>query len=980
MGRVPGLEGAVAVAVSTLAALTALLPASASAQAARQARSSAGAAQDPPALSVPVFGHFRSVLAQGEGQTTSPSDLAAYEAAGTVPDSFVNQQPLYVGIMPRAGALRPSELDTYYKDTNFGSLPGGIASTESPRPGVQVLRDQRFGMAHIYGATRDDVMWAAGYVQAEERLFLMDAVRRTAEGTLAGLLGPSAASGDASQLTDQDFSAQELTAQFDALPQRLGPAGARAHQDIVDFVDGINARINEDKLNPNEMPAEYAALGAQPAPWTIADTAAEAVLLVTQFTVSNGNEQVNAMLEQAFQKRFGPNWFAPYHDFREAQDPEAFTVAKRPFSSDDPGPVRAGLNAIPDPGSIKTRNAEVMGPDAGKQAAAQAALPAWARSLEGLRRALPPVESNAVMVAGRLSADGRPLAAMGPQVGYYSPQIFSEYELHGGGIDGEGVTFPGASPYPLIGHGIDFAWSGTSANGDNQDTFVEKLCNPDGSRAGSASTHYLYRGSCTSFVMRDQTVTTPVAPTSPAPPQTITYRTMRSVHGPVFAFATVNGQAVALTKAKAVDFHELEAVVPFMRLAENQPTSGRSFMATMGPFPGTENWFYMDRHDVAWQQSGRYQLHAAGTDVDLPFWGDGRADWQGFDPASYTARYLPDDHRPAALNPPDGFIISWNNKEAPGWRKGPAEWDGGPIQHALILQQRLLDEVNNHGGKVDLTGLTRSVNLSATTDLRQKEDYPLMRRVIGTASGEDEQMLKLLDEWYASGSQRLAPQGSNVYGHSAAVALMDAWWPRAVTAEFQPIVGKELFKSMLDNVLGLAQERFGGYAWTSHVYKDLRDLLALRPEAGGRGRGPRERNRQRAHGRHHGRSRARRRGRRRHHRHHRHRRRARRRRHAGRVHGVAPITGAFSRIYCGGGSPAECRAALLSSLEQAAAAVKAKLGPDPSHWKVFATCKPTEPPSCDQEVPTAAGAIETPPFPWQDRGTYHQIDELTGHR
>ena len=55
-------------------------------------------------------------------------------------------------------------------------------------------------------------------------------------------------------------------------------------------------------------------------------------------------------------------------------------------------------------------------------------------------------QTNAVMIPGRLSADGRALAAMGPQVGYYSPQIFSEYELHGGGIDASGVTFPGASP------------------------------------------------------------------------------------------------------------------------------------------------------------------------------------------------------------------------------------------------------------------------------------------------------------------------------------------------------------------------------------------------------------------------------------------------------------------------------------------------------------------------------------------------------
>jgi hypothetical protein len=31
-------------------------------------------------------------------------------------------------------------------------------------------------------------------------------------------------------------------------------------------------------------------------------------------------------------------------------------------------------------------------------------------------------------------------------------------------------------------------------------------------------------------------------------------------------------------------------------------------------------------------------------------------------------------------------------------------------------------------------------------------------------------------------------------------------------------------------------------------------------------------------------------------------------------------------------------------------------------------------------VPTTAGAIDTPPFPWQNRGTYHQVVGLTGHR
>ena len=86
------------------------------------------------------------------------------------------------------------------------------------------------------------------------------------------LVGPSAAPGDASQLTDQDFSPAELTKQFDNMPQRLGALGQRAHDDIQSYVDGINARIDEVNSNPSLMPAEYPALGTRPAPWTVADS------------------------------------------------------------------------------------------------------------------------------------------------------------------------------------------------------------------------------------------------------------------------------------------------------------------------------------------------------------------------------------------------------------------------------------------------------------------------------------------------------------------------------------------------------------------------------------------------------------------------------------------------------------------------------------------------------------------------------------
>src|SRR5947209_9816776 len=78
----------------------------------------------PPGISAPKFGDFRAVLAQGEGQTVNAADLASYEALGTPPATFTNQTPLYAGIMPHASSLTPADLNVFYRNTNFGAMPG----------------------------------------------------------------------------------------------------------------------------------------------------------------------------------------------------------------------------------------------------------------------------------------------------------------------------------------------------------------------------------------------------------------------------------------------------------------------------------------------------------------------------------------------------------------------------------------------------------------------------------------------------------------------------------------------------------------------------------------------------------------------------------------------------------------------------------------------------------------------------------------
>ena len=104
--------------------------------------------------------------------------------------------------------------------------PAASASVTTPRAGVHDLPRRRFGMAHIYGDNRADLMFGAGYATAEERLFLMDAIRRTAKGTLAGLLGRERRRGRrASSSPTRTSPTQELTAQFNELDERFGAAG-----------------------------------------------------------------------------------------------------------------------------------------------------------------------------------------------------------------------------------------------------------------------------------------------------------------------------------------------------------------------------------------------------------------------------------------------------------------------------------------------------------------------------------------------------------------------------------------------------------------------------------------------------------------------------------------------------------------------------------------------------------------------------------
>ena len=207
------------------------------------------------------------MLAFGEGEATSDQDLALFEADGTTPSADLSQDQMYEGLEQAWPGVTDADLDTYYKDSDFapepsptllstlegsagGALTGSPPSVETPRPGVTIVREAPYEVPRIYADTRAEGMWAAGYVTAEDRLFLMDVLRHTAEGTTAELLGPSAVPQDSAQLGVQDESSQQLTAEMKALPRTMGHEGSQALGDVERYVDGINAFIDLTRTDP----------------------------------------------------------------------------------------------------------------------------------------------------------------------------------------------------------------------------------------------------------------------------------------------------------------------------------------------------------------------------------------------------------------------------------------------------------------------------------------------------------------------------------------------------------------------------------------------------------------------------------------------------------------------------------------------------------------------------------------------------------
>ncbi len=118
-----------------------------------------------------------------------------------------------------------------------------VASTVSPRPGVTIVRDRAYGVPHIYGDTRGDVLFGEGYAGAQDRLFLMDILRHTGRAELSSFVGgsPGNREMDRTQWSIAPYKESDLQMQIDLADDFYGAEGKQLQDDLAQFVAGINA-------------------------------------------------------------------------------------------------------------------------------------------------------------------------------------------------------------------------------------------------------------------------------------------------------------------------------------------------------------------------------------------------------------------------------------------------------------------------------------------------------------------------------------------------------------------------------------------------------------------------------------------------------------------------------------------------------------------------------------------------------------------
>ena len=681
-------------------------------------------------------------------------------------DDSLDQLPLYDGLTPLRDDITDADIESLFLPMDFAPV-GETEEIDTGRDGLTIVYDD-YGVPHITGETRADVAFGAGWVTGRDRGLLIDFGRGPARAAVADIPGLDAFSLVTSATPYTPSAAVEalVDEQVQLILDTYGDEGQEIIDDAQAYADGLNAYW------------EFA--GEERAPATVNDVIATTAFIGSIFGAGGGSEAANAQFLAALIDRYGEEQGrAIWNDFLQTDDPEAPTTIEERFEY---GTFTGGDVT----GSVVLDEDTIVSFDPFAPVDGAVPIPV-SYTVDAAGDPPDRQASNWLTVSPDASTNGTTLAVMGPQLGYFYPEIVMQMHLDGPGIKAQGAAVPGLAMYLLIGRTEDYAWSLTSANQDVRDVFVEVLCEPDGSEPSRSSGHYLHDGECTPFERFDAGVIGETPIVYPV-----------SVHGPVVGTAFWNEQPVALTRARSTFGRDGLNLKALKDMTEGDADTPENFFAVADQFGFTFNWGYANRDSIGYYASGYLPIRAEGLDRRLPTLGTGEYEWQGF---------LPLDAHPHASDGPDGRLLNWNNQSAPGFMHG----DG-----TLYGSWHRVENFDQWDEDQELAEVVAVMNRAATEDTTAPV-WPVISAVLAEGDAPSElaaAAVELIDAWVADD----APQ---IDGDE------DGDWDQAETRIYQSIFGP-ILEAAVSPIIGDALAdgiRLRGVGLESIVDKDLRTLL-----------------------------------------------------------------------------------------------------------------------------------------------------------
>ncbi|MEQ3709338.1 MAG: penicillin acylase family protein [Tateyamaria sp.] len=297
---------------------------------------------------------------------------------------------------------------------------------------IEIVRDNA-NVPHIFAATNADVFHGLGFAHAQDRLWQMMMLRRTAQGRLSELFG--------SATVDVDSFIRRLDI-YRLAVQSVEVQDAETLTALKAYAAGVNARL--DQINAQALgrgAPEMFLFNTALAPWRPADSLAVAKLMGLQLSGHMSEEVLRARVSLAL---------------------------------DDPARLADILPDVPGPGVASLPEYASLVPGA---TPSFAALPDDPHPLSPFRPRGLAGASNAWAAAASRSASGGTLLANDPHLGFSAPAVWylARLSLQSGAVIGG--TIPGM-PMVLTGRSENLGWGLTTAYVDDQDVLIEEL-NPE---------------------------------------------------------------------------------------------------------------------------------------------------------------------------------------------------------------------------------------------------------------------------------------------------------------------------------------------------------------------------------------------------------------------------------------------------------------------------------------------------------------------